>query len=445
MDFLLIALLTLINGAFAMSEMALTAAKKVRLTAMAESGDDGAKAALQLADNPTVMLSTVQIGITSIGMLNGIVGEAAFSDDFQQFLMSFGLAQAWASPIATTFVVVTITFITLIFGELVPKRIGWAYPEAVARAVAKPMMWLAKAAGPFVKLLALCTQGVLKLLRIRTDQVQSVTEEELSASLDEGLDAGVIEEHERQMVQNLFHLDDRPLISIMIPRTDIVWLEANATVEEALRTAGGSHDANSKTSHSWYPVCQGGLENIVGIVSVARLLRQQTGNTGQQVGELTSPAVFIPETLSGMELLEQFKLQSARLVFVVDEYGVCQGLLTPRDLLEAITGELKPQVAGDAWATREADGSWLLDGLMPIAELKSRLEIEGVFPDEDESHYNTLAGLLMAVAGHLPQQAEQIETTGWRFEIMALEGRRVDRVRARKMTAIQQAQSLQNQ
>ncbi len=435
MDFLLIAVLTLINGAFAMSEMALTASKKVRLMAMAESGDDGAKAALELADKPTLMLSTVQIGITSIGMLNGIVGEAAFSEDVQQFLMNLGLSQAAAAPSATTFVVICITFITLIFGELVPKRIGWAYPEAVARVVAKPMLWLAKVASPFVKLLTVTTQGVLKLLRIRTDQARSVTEEELSASLDEGLDAGLIEQHERQMVQNLFHLDDRPLISIMIPRSDIVWLDTHMTVEEALRKAGGTHDSNSKTSHSWYPVCQGGLDNVVGIVSVARLLRQQTGNTGQMVGDLATPAVFIPETLSGMELLEQFRQQSARLVFVVDEYGVCQGLLTPRDLLEAITGELKPQVAGDAWATREADGGWQLDGLMPVAELKSRLDIDDELPDEEAGHYNTLAGLLMAVAGHLPAKGETIEANGWRFEVMALEGRRVDRVRARKLLA----------
>ena len=330
-------------------------------------------------------------------------------------------------------VVIAITFVTLIFGELVPKRIAWAYPEAVSRVVAKPMIWLAKAASPFVKLLTLTTQGVLKMLRIRTDQQRTVTEEEIAASLDEGLDAGVIEEHERQMVQNLFHLDDRPLISIMIPRADIVWLEADSTVEEALRKAGGTTDPNSKTSHSWYPVCQGGLDNIVGIVSVARLLRQQTGQTGQTVSELATPAVFIPETLSGMELLEQFRQQSARLVFVVDEYGVCQGLLTPRDLLEAITGELKPQVAADAWATREAEGVWLLDGLMPVAELKSRLQVDHDLPDEEAGHYNTLAGLLMAVAGHLPQQGELIEVNNWRFEIIALEGRRVDRVRARKM------------
>jgi putative hemolysin len=434
MDFVLIAVLTLINGAFAMSEMALTAAKKVRLMAMAENGDDGAKAALELADKPTLMLSTVQIGITSIGMLNGIVGEAAYSEDVARFLQGLGVPVNIASPAATTVVVAIITFITLIFGELVPKRIGWAYPEAVARVVAKPMIWLAKAASPFVKLLTVTTQGVLKLLRIRTDQARTVTEEEIAASLDEGMDAGVIEQHERQMVQNLFHLDDRPLISIMIPRSDIVWLDARLTVVQALQKAGGSNDPNSKTSHSWYPVCQGGLDNVLGIVSVARLLRQQTGNTGQTVGELVTPAIFIPETLSGMELLEQFRQQSARVVFVVDEYGVCQGLLTPRDLLEAITGELKPQVAGDAWATRDAQGSWQLDGLMPVAELKSRLAIEDDLPDEYEGHYNTLAGLLMAVAGHLPAKGEAITCAGWRFEVIALEGRRVDRVAARLLS-----------
>jgi putative hemolysin len=442
MDFVLIAVLTLINGAFAMSEMALTAAKKVRLMAMAENGDDGAKAALELADKPTLMLSTVQIGITSIGMLNGIVGEAAFSEDVTRSLHDLGVPLNIASPAATTVVVAIITFITLIFGELVPKRIGWAYPEAVARVVAKPMIWLAKAASPFVKLLTVTTQGVLKLLRIRTDQARTVTEEEIAASLDEGMDAGVIEQHERQMVQNLFHLDDRPLISIMIPRSDIVWLDARLTVVQALQKAGGSNDPNSKTSHSWYPVCQGGLDNVLGIVSVARLLRQQTGNTGQTVGELVTPAIFIPETLSGMELLEQFRQQSARVVFVVDEYGVCQGLLTPRDLLEAITGELKPQVAGDAWATRDAQGSWLLDGLMPVAELKSRLAIEDDLPDEYEGHYNTLAGLLMAVAGHLPAKGETITCAGWRFEVIALEGRRVDRVAARLLSHAESQLSL---
>jgi putative hemolysin len=432
MDFILIALLTLLNAAFAMSEMALTASRKTRLMAMAEAGDEGAKAALALNENPTQMLSTVQVGITSIGMLNGIVGEAAFSEGVSTFLQSMGLAAKFAAPSATTFVVVVITFITLIFGELVPKRIGLLYPEGVSRVVARPMAWLAKAANPFVKLLTMCTQGVLNLLRINTNNARAVTEEEISASLDEGMDAGVIEAHERQMVQNLFHLDERPLTSIMQPRTDIVWLDATLTVAQGLDKAGGTKDANIKTSHSWFPVCRKGLDDVLGLVSVARMLRSDPAAT---LESLVSPAIFIPETLSGMELLEQFRAQSARLVLVVDEYGVVQGLLTPRDLLEAITGELKPQAAADAWAIHQQDGSWLLDGLMPVAELKSRLGIDDDLPEEDKNRYNTLAGLLMAVAGELPQQGDTIDCAGWAFEVQALEGRRLDRIKAIKVAS----------
>ncbi len=429
MDFILIALLTLLNAAFAMSEMALTASRKTRLMAMAEAGDLGAKAALLLNENPTQMLSTVQVGITSIGMLNGIVGEAAFSDNVASFLQAMGLAAKFAAPTATTIVVASITFITLIFGELVPKRIGLLYPEAVARVMARPMAWLAKVANPFVKLLTMCTQGVLQLMRVNTNNARAVTEAEIAASLDEGLDAGVMEVHERQMVENLFHLDDRPLTSIMVPRTDIVWLDAQLTVAQGLALAGGSKDASVKTSHSWFPVGRGGLDDVIGLVSVARMLRSD-GQTS--LASLASPAIFIPETLSGLELLEQFRKQSARMVFVVDEYGVVQGLLTPRDLLEAITGELKPQAAGDAWAQHQTDGSWLLDGLMPIAELKARLGIDDDLPEEDKNRYNTLAGLLMAVAGDLPQQGDVIDCDGWQFEVKALDGRRLDRIRAVK-------------
>jgi putative hemolysin len=432
MDFILIALLTLLNAAFAMSEMALTASRKTRLMAMAEAGDEGAKAALALNENPTQMLSTVQVGITSIGMLNGIVGEAAFSEGVSAFLQSMGLAAKFAAPSATTFVVVVITFITLIFGELVPKRIGLLYPEGVSRVVARPMAWLAKAANPFVKLLTMCTQGVLNLLRVNTNNARAVTEEEIAASLDEGMDAGVIEAHERQMVQNLFHLDERPLTSIMQPRTDIVWLDATLSVAQGLEKAGGTKDANIKTSHSWFPVCRKGLDDVLGLVSVARMLRSDPAAT---LESLVSPAIFIPETLSGMELLEQFRAQSARLVLVVDEYGVVQGLLTPRDLLEAITGELKPQAAADAWAIHQLDGSWLLDGLMPVAELKSRLGIDDDLPEEDKNRYNTLAGLLMAVAGELPQQGDTIDCAGWAFEVQALEGRRLDRIKAIKVAS----------
>ena len=430
MDFILIFILTMLNALFAMSEMALAASRKVRLMAMADAGDEGAKAALDLSTRPTQFLSTVQVGITSIGMLNGIVGEAAFSADVAQFLEKLGIVSTIASPAATTIVVVCITFFTLIFGELVPKRIGQLYPEAVARAMARPMRWLAKAAGPFVALLAACTQGVLMLLRVDTKRTQAVTEEEIAASLEEGVDAGIIEAHEHQMVRNVFHLDERALISIMVPRSDIEWLDATLPIANSVHMTLTSGKNSLKKLHSWYPVCRGGLDDVAGIVSVSALMA--AGDSQEKIESIMQAAVFLPETLSGKELLEQFRAQSARMVFVVDEYGVVQGLLTPRDILEAITGELKPHAAVDAWAQQHKDGSWTLDGMMPVAELKARLGIDEL-PLEDKGRYNTLAGLLMAVAGRMPAQGELLECEGWRFEVTLLVGRRIEQLRAVRM------------
>ena len=431
MDFLLIALLTLLNGAFAMSELALASSRKARLAALAEDGDHGAQAALKLLEHPTRFLSTVQVGITSIGVLNGIIGEAAFSAGLAAWLTSFGMASKPAAITATAIVVAIITFITIIFGELVPKRIGQLYPETVSRWVARPMAWLAKAAGPFVLLLSATTQAVLKLLKIDTSLTRGMTEEEIAHSLEEGVDAGVIEQQERQMVQNVFHLDDRALTSMMVPRSDIEWLEAGLSVADCLVRAGQGG------AHSWYPVCRGSLDDVVGVVSVARLLALGPAHEGA-VEPHASPALFVPETLTGMELLEQFRAESGRLVFVVDEYGVVQGLMTPRDLLEAITGELKPGLQSDAWATQRDDGSWLLDGLMPVAELKARLEIREL-PDEDRGLYNTVAGLLMAVSGRLPSTGERIECGDWVFEVVDLDGKRIDKVLALPATAAHQA------
>ena len=422
MDFLLIAFLTLLNGVFAMSELALASSRKARLTAMAESGDKGARASLVLLENPTQFLSSVQVGITSIGMLNGIIGEAAFSDDLAVWLLAMGLPGRAAEITATALVVTIITFITIVFGELVPKRIGQLYPETVARAVAVPMTWVATIAKPFVRLLSFSTHATLKLLRIDNKGGPSMTEEEIVASLEEGVDAGVIEQHERQMVQNLFHLDDRPLTSLMLPRSDVEWLDAGLSIAQCLQQAGRGG------AHSWYPVCRGSLDDVVGVVSVARLLELGPA-AGGTVEAHALPALFVPETLTGMELLEQFRARSGRMVFVVDEYGVVQGLMTPHDLLEAITGELQPGAQADAWATQREDGSWLLDGLMPVAELRARLAIREL-PDEDRGRYNTVAGLLMAVSGRLPATAERIECAGWTFEVVDLDGKRIDKVLA---------------
>jgi putative hemolysin len=428
MDLLIIVFLTLLNGLFAMSELAVASSRKARLAAMEESGDSGAAAALQLMEKPTHFLSTVQVGITSIGMLNGIFGEAAFSGPLAVWLAGQGMGEAGASIAATAIVVIAITFTTIVFGELVPKRIGQMFPETVARWIAKPMTWLAMAAKPFVWLLSICTQAVLKLLRIDESNGRSVTEEELSASLEEGLDAGLIEEHEHQMVRNVFHLDDRPLTSMMVPRGEIEWLDADQTAVEALEYVASHVE---KGAHSWYPVCRGSLDEVIGIISVARLL--ELARTNAALEKHVAPAAFVPETLSGLEMLEQLRARAGRLMFIVDEYGVVQGMMTPRDLLEAITGELKPGAHMDAWATPQADGVWILDGMMPVSELKSRLDID-TLPLEDKGRYNTVAGLMLAISGHLPTVGDEVEIEEWIFQVIEMEGRRIDRVLAKPST-----------
>ncbi|MDR2853063.1 MAG: hemolysin family protein [Burkholderiaceae bacterium] len=430
MEIVLLLFLTFLNALFAMSEMALSTSRRARLMALVEAGDAGAAAALRLMEKPTQFLSTVQIGITSIGMLTGIVGEAAFSGHLALWLQSLGMGLRSARVIATVVVVSCITVLTIVFGELVPKRIGQLYPEPVARWAARPMRVLATATRPFVALLAGATAVTLKLLRIDAHASHAVTEEEISASLEEGVDAGVIERNEHQMVRNVFHLDDRRLTSLMVPRADIQWLNAGDTVAQCLQAI--TEDAGDARLHSWYPVCRGSLDDVVGVISITQMLQAGRAYAGV-IESLAEPAVFVPETLSGLELLEQFRSRSGRLVFVVDEYGVVQGLMTPRDLLEAITGELKPVAQDDAWAVRRDDGAWVLDGLMPISELRARLAIREELPGEEHERYNTVAGLLLFVAGHLLQRGERIECAGWQFDVLALEGRRIDKVLARTL------------
>jgi putative hemolysin len=423
MDVALLVFLILLNGLFAMSEMALTASRKARLQVMVEDGDAGAQAAMDLHDNPTKFLSVVQIGITSIGVLNGIVGDAAFSGPFGQWLhQTFTVSDKAAQISATAMVVVAITFLTIIFGELVPKRLGQMYPETVARLVARPMDWLSVVVRPFVKLLSFCTEGTLRLLGIRGGPNRSVTEEEIAASLEEGVDAGVIEEQEHQMVRNVFRLDDRQVGSMMIPRAEIVWLEADASPEEVLHVL-------SDEEHSRYPVCRGGLDDVVGVVTAQSLLQQLMQGRPLSLSDRLQPPVFVPETLSGMELLGHFRASGAQLVFVVDEYGEVQGVITVRDVLEAITGEFTTSASEDSWAVQREDGSWLFDGLIPVPELKDRLELKEL-PEEDRGRYNTLAGMIMLLLGHLPRTADSVEWEGWRFEVVDLDGKRVDKVLA---------------
>ena len=429
MDVLLIILLTLLNAVFAMSEMALASSRKTLLAQLEASGAYGAKAALALQTRPTEFLSTIQIGITTLGVLNGIIGEAAFSATLSAWFSTWPVLAPVAGILATTLVVTVITLNTILLGELVPKRIGQLFPETVARWTAPMMLMIAMLARPLVHLLSNTTSLMLRLLRIDADQQRQVTEEEIRASLVEGVDAGLIEHHEHQMVKNVFHLDERALPSIMVPRTDIVWLDSQLSTQQAVASL------STLQTHSWYPVCRESLDDVVGVVSMASLLHNRAST--EPISEWMEPAVFVPETLSGLDMLSQFRHPhqnpdatngGGRMVFVVDEYGVVQGLMTPRDLLEAITGELVQTNAQDeAWAVQREDGSWLLDGMMPIQELKSRLNIQ-TLPHEDDAVYNTLAGLIWAVSGRVPPVGEACNVRGWRFEVVDLDGRRIDKV-----------------
>ena len=426
MEVALLIFLILLNAIFAMSEMALTASRKARLQVMVEADDAGAQAAMDLHDNPTKFLSTVQIGITSIGVLNGIVGDAAFSAPFARWLnLTFGMHDRAADISATAMVVIVITFLTIIFGELVPKRVGQIHPETVARLVARPMEWLSTIARPFVRLLTVSTEACLRLLGMHNAPERSVTEEEIAASLVEGLDAGVIEAHEHQMVRNVFRLDDRQVGSMMIPRAEIVWLDADATPDEVLRVI-----ANEE--HSRYPVCRGGLDDVLGLISAQALLQRVMQDKPLALTEGLLAAVFVPETLSGMELLDHFRASNAQFVFVVDEYGEVQGMITVRDVLEAITGEFTTPSNEDSWGVQRTDGSWLFDGLIPVPELKDRLALKAL-PEEDRGRYNTLAGMVMLLLGRLPRTADAVEWDGWRFEVVDLDGKRVDKVLANPM------------
>jgi len=421
MELLILIFLIVLNGLFAMSEMALAASRKARLQVMVEAGETGAQAAMDLHEHPTKYLSTVQIGITSIGVLNGIVGEAAFAAPLATWLTAqFGIGSNVAGITATGLVVVLITVLTIIFGELVPKRLGQLYPEIVARIVAPPLMALSAATRPLVSLLTFTTGAVLRLVGIRDDTARAVTQEEIAASLEEGVDAGIIEAQEHQMVRNVFRLDERQIGSMMIPRAEIQWLELDEPLPAMLARVTGS-------DHTRLPVCRGSLDDVVGVLGVHRLLAPLARGEQPDIAALIDAPVFVPETLSGMELLEHFRRSSADLVFVVDEYGAVQGVITERDLLEAITGEFATEAADDAWAVKRDDDSWLMDGLIPVPELKDRLELKEL-PEEDRGRYNTLAGMIMLLLGRLPRTTDAVHWGGWRFEVVDLDGKRVDKV-----------------
>ena len=426
MELAILVALIVLNGIFAMSEIALITARKSRLQKLAEDGDHSAAVAIHLGEEPTQFLSTIQIGITAIGILNGIVGEAALAGPLAGLLYGWGVDERISAIGATTLVVVTVTYFSIVVGELVPKRIAQFNAEGIARLMARPIAFLAQLSRPFVALLTVSTDGLLHLLGKKELSSANLTEEDIHAILVEGSQAGVIEKHEHDMVRNVFRLDDRQIASLMTPRSDIIWLDMEAPLEEGL-------DKLTASDHSRFPVCQGGLHAVLGVISAKRLLKQHLqGEPQEKIVDYLQPAVYVPESLTGMKLLEQFRESGVQMVFVVDEYGEILGLVTLQNLLEALAGEFRPRDPEDVWAVQRADGSWLLDGLIPIPELKDRLDLKTV-PEEEKGRYHTLSGMVMWLVGRVPHTGDITEWEGWRLEVVDLDGNRIDKVLASRL------------
>ncbi|MGC1951234.1 MAG: hemolysin family protein [Gammaproteobacteria bacterium] len=429
MDIAILIALILLNGVFAMSEIALVTARKSRLQRLAADGDGASALAVRLGEEPTQFLSTVQIGITAIGILNGIVGEAALAGPLAGWLRGLGLDETISATGATTLVVVGITYFSIVIGELVPKRIAQFNAEGIARFMARPIAVLAKLSRPFVYLLSVSTDGLLWLMGKKELSSANLTEEDIHAMLMEGSQAGLIEKQEHEMVRNVFRLDDRQIASLMTPRSEIVYLDIEQPQDSSLENLMNS-------DHSRFPVCQGGLHKILGVVTAKKLLKQRLkGESTDLTGHL-QPCVYVPESLTGMKLLEQFRESGVQMVFVVDEYGEILGLVTLQDVLEALAGEFKPRDPEDVWAVQREDGSWLLDGLIPIPELKDRLELKTV-PEEDKGRYNTLSGMVMWLMGSVPRTGDVTEWEQWRLEVVDLDGNRVDKVLASRLPDLQ--------
>jgi putative hemolysin len=437
MEIAILFALILLNGMFAMSEIALVTARKARMQRLIDEGDAAAAAAVKLGEDPTRFLSTIQIGITSIGVLNGIVGEAALAAPLAQWLQSLGVPAPYSSYGATGLVVVLITYFSIVAGELVPKRIGQTHPETLARLVARPINWLAIGTKPFVHLLSISTRGLLRVLGVKESNGSAVTEDEIHAMLAEGTTAGVIESHEHAMVRNVFRLDDRRIGSLMVPRADVVALDVELSFEENLARI-------EESDHARFPVVRGGLDQVLGIVNARQWLsRAMRGEARDLITQPLQTPLYVPETITGMELLDEFRSSDVQMAFVIDEYGEVQGIVTLQDLIEAITGEFRPRDPETSWAVQREDGSWLLDGHIPIPELKDRLSLDTV-PEEERGRYQTLSGMMMLLTGRLPKVPDTTQWEGWRFEIVDMDGKTIDKVLASRMPeATEAAESTQ--
>jgi putative hemolysin len=414
-EIILILILVLINALLAMSEAALVASRKARLQQQANEGNKSSELALKLLRDPNIFLSTIQIGITLIGVLAGAVGGATISEFLAAAMHNVPYIGEYSESIALAIVVVIITILTIWLGELVPKRLGLTSPEKIAQTVAGPMLFLSKVFAPLIKLMSGATNFALRLMGVDPTAEPPVTEEEIHLLINQGTQAGVFQEAEQDMVEGVFSLGDSRVYSLMTPRTEVVWLDITDTIEEIRAKV-------ADCPFSRFPVRQDSLETILGIVKSRDLLLESLSGKEFDLKSLLKPAFFIPETMFASRALELFKEKNTELLLVVDEFGGLQGLLTINDILEEIVGAMEFE---EPQATQRQDGSWLLDGMLEVDEFKELFNFNSL-PHEDE--YETLSGFMMTSLGRVPQPADNFEWNGYRFEVMDMDGRRVDKV-----------------
>lgn len=433
-DILIILVLILLNGVFAMSELALVSAKRMRLERRAEEGSRGARAAIALADNPSHFLSTVQVGITLIGIFTGAFGEASLVSRLTPQIETVGFLAPYAYEIALFVVVLGITFVSIVLGELVPKRIAMRHPETMATLIAPPLNMLSVVMSPFVKVLSLTTEAIVRLFGIHDAKEDAPTEEDIAGMFKEGTDAGLFEKTEYDIVSRALRLDDRHLKALMTPRVDLVMIDLDAERRSTLELI-------SCHTYSRFPVYRGDRAQILGYVKVRDLLAQSVRHGSLEavnIEHAVSDILFVPETVSAMVLLELFKKNRAELALIVDEYGDIQGMVTLSDVMSALVGDVT--VIGeenDPDAVQRQDGSWLLDGGVDLDRFRDLMNTDVRFPNEGTGAYHTLAGFVLYQFGYIPRTSEFFEWGGYRIEVVDMDGNRIDRILVDRSPAAQ--------
>lgn len=428
-EILVIFLLLIANGIFAMAEIAVVSARKAKLQQLAESGSGKARAALELANDPNQFLATVQIGITLVGIFAGAFGGATLAETVAVYLRWIPFLAPYAETAAVVLVVLVITYFSLIIGELVPKRLALNNAEGIAAAVAAPMRALSAAAGPAVRLLSVSTEIVIRLMGVKPSAEPSITPEEIKVLIEQGTESGVFEESEQDMIENVLQLDERRISAFMTPRTQIVWFDIEDSPEEIRRKV-------SDCQHSRFPVVKDSLDNVLGIVRAKDMLNQMLSGQPLDLRALLQPPLFVPESMSALKVLELFKQQRTHLALIADEYGGIHGMITHNDILEDITGYVPFSLSGgpaEPQAVQRDDGSWLFDGLLSIDDLKDIFDLDKL-PDEEHGHYQTVGGLVMAQIRSIPTAGQWFEWGDLRFEVMDMDGRRVDKVLVTRTT-----------